>query len=372
MSTSPDFCKDHGGFLLDELISKLSSSSESVIIHNPYQSTFVTCNIIAILCFLISSFTGNFSQVDKLWSIVPAMYAWMCVTDARTALMAFLATLWSVRLTYNFYRRGGYDGWPFNIFGGEEDYRWEILRRGTLGGWWTLLTNKFILSVFNLVFISLYQNWLLLYIASPSLVAWSMAMKRTQCDDDKGVETSSSLNAIDRIAALIFLFALCIESTADNQQLRFQNRKRANVVFMHSLHSVSGTGNFASAMKSIAAKATENNKELIDGFCQSGLFAIVRKPNYAAEQLIWISYYFFSVGATWQQNQGTVSWVNWSMGGFILLCLLFQGSGWLTEEISSSKYPTYRDYQRRVPLYMPKITTLWNLRNDNEKGGKVL
>jgi hypothetical protein len=29
------------------------------------------------------------------------------------------------------------------------------------------------------------------------------------------------------------------------------------------------------------------------------------------------------------------------MGGCILLCLLFQGSGWLTEKISTSKYPAY-------------------------------
>jgi steroid 5-alpha reductase family enzyme len=354
----------HSGFLLDELLSQFFSSSSE---YNPYQSTFITCNIIAILCFIISSCTGNFSQVDKLWSIVPAMYAWMCVIDTRTTLMAFLATLWSVRLTYNFYRRGGYNGWPYNIFGGEEDYRWEILRRGTLGGWWTLLTNKYILGVFNLVFISLFQNWLLLYIASPSLVAWSMAMKRAHCYDDEGLQVSfSSLNALDGLASFVFLCALCIESMADNQQFQFQNKK-------HALNSLSGT--FASATRSIMAKSAEN-KDLVDGFCQSGLFAIVRKPNYAAEQLIWISYYFFSVAAsapaTWPKSQGTMAWVNWSMGGFILLCLLFQGSGWLTEQISISKYPVYRDYQRRVPLYIPKVATLWQLlfRNVLEKGVK--
>lgn len=365
MTPSNYICDDRGGFLLDELMAQLSSSSESAIINNPYQSTFVTCNIIAILCFLISSFTGNFSQVDKLWSIVPAVYAWMCVTDTRTTLMASLTTLWSVRLTYNFYRRGGYDGWPYNIFGGEEDYRWEILRKGTLGGWWTLLTNKLILSVFNLVFISFYQNWLLLYIASPSLVAWSTAMKRIHC----GYEEGTTLNAIDKIAASIFLFALCVESIADNQQLDFQNRKRSNSIFMHALGAVSGVGGLESATKKIAAETAKNNKDVMDGFCQSGLFAIVRKPNYAAEQLIWISYYLFSVAATWPQSQGTTSLVNWSMGGFIMLCLLFQGSGWLTEQISSSKYPAYRDYQRRVPLYMPKMSMVWNL--GNGKGGKV-
>ena len=144
-----------------------------------------------------------------------------------------------------------------------------------------------------------------------------MAMKRTHCENEQG----NTLNAIDKIAALIFLFALCIESMADDQQLQFQNRKRSNVIFMNALSAVSGAGGLASATKKIAAQTAENNKDVMDGFCQSGLFAIVRKPNYAVEQLIWISYYFFSVAATWPQSQGTGTWVNWSMGGFILLCL---------------------------------------------------
>lgn len=315
--------------------------------NNPYQSTFILCNIIAISCFTISSVTGNFSQVDKLWSILPSVYAWMCIIDTRTTIMACLTTVWSVRLTYNFYRRGGYNGWPYNIFGGEEDYRWEVLRRGTLGGYWTLLTNKFIMVVFNLIFISFYQNWLLLYIASPSLVAWSMAMEQTNSNsvDDANVEVQifdlSHLNAIDGVATFLFLFALVIESIADNQQYRFQNKK-------HALMST-------------------------DGFCQSGLFAIVRKPNYAAEQLIWISYYLFSIAAaassltSSSHSQSKIVWINWSVGGCILLCLLFQGSGWLTEQISISKYPVYRDYKRRVGLYVPKASTLWRLLVGNDK-----
>lgn len=312
--------------------------------NNPYQSTFILCNIIAISCFTISSVTGNFSQVDKLWSILPSVYAWMCIIDTRTTLMACLTTLWSVRLTYNFYRRGGYDGFPYNIFGGAEDYRWGILRRGTLGGYWTLLTNKYIMVVFNLIFISFYQNWLLLYIASPSLVAWSMAMEQMNSnsfdDDHVGVLAFdlSHLNAIDGVATFLFLFALVIESIADNQQYRFQNKK-------HTLVSTVG-------------------------FCQSGLFAIVRKPNYAAEQFIWISYYLFSIAATSaSHSQSRMVWMNWSLGGCILLCLLFQGSGWLTERISISKYPAYRDYQRKVGLYIPKASTLWCLliRNDKRK-----
>ena len=30
-----------------------------------------------LLCFLVSSLTDNYSQVDKLWSVMPIVYAWV-------------------------------------------------------------------------------------------------------------------------------------------------------------------------------------------------------------------------------------------------------------------------------------------------------
>ena len=33
--------------------------------------------------------------------------------------------------------------------------------------------------------------------------------------------------------------------------------------------------------------------------------------------------------------------------------MLFQGSTWLTELITSGKYPEYRDYQRSVGMFVP-------------------
>lgn len=91
-----------------------------------------------------------------------------------------------------------------------------------------------------------------------------------------------------------------------------------------------------------------------DGFCQSGLFAMARKPNYAAEQGLWLVYYGFSIkGGVW----------NWSLLGWIQLALLFQSSGWLTEKITLTKYPSYAQYQLRVPLYIP-FTNMWRIKND--------
>ncbi|KAL7476067.1 hypothetical protein ACHAW6_001948 [Cyclotella cf. meneghiniana] len=296
----------------------------------PYHTTFFMCIALALLTFTVSTLTGNLSQVDKLWSILPSAYAWMCVTDSRTRLMAVLSTLWSIRLTYNFNRRGGYS-WP-KVWLGEEDYRWNVIRQGTLGGLWALLSQKWVMVVFNIVFISLFQNCLLLWIASPSLVAWSSAITANDCRNQYPY-IDGGLNAIDGLAAVLFLIALSVETVADNQQYRFQTQKK--------LH--------------------KQKSDKYDDFCRQGLFSILRKPNYAAEQFLWLSYYLFSVAAS------SSLW-NWSGGGSLTLCLLFQGSGWLTEKMSVRKYPSYADYQRSVPLYVPNIGTLLSycVRNKNE------
>jgi len=71
----------------------------------------------------------------ELWSITPFVYCWILVFDARTLLMAIVATVWGCRLTYNFVRWGGYS-WP--PWRGDEDYRWLELQQGKLVG---ILTN---------------------------------------------------------------------------------------------------------------------------------------------------------------------------------------------------------------------------------------
>ena len=47
----------------------------------------------------------------------------------RQTLAASLVTVWGIRLTFNFARKGGYS-WKF--WEGEEDYRWAIVRKNPL------------------------------------------------------------------------------------------------------------------------------------------------------------------------------------------------------------------------------------------------
>src|SRR5262245_50406128 len=87
------------------------------------------CVVLAAACWLLSIVTRNYSQVDRLWSIAPPLYAVLfpaqaSFRDPRLDVMAVLTVLWGARLTYNFARKGGYRS-------GNEDYRWEAVRRRT-------------------------------------------------------------------------------------------------------------------------------------------------------------------------------------------------------------------------------------------------
>ncbi len=257
-----------------------------------------------VACFALGEWTGNVSQVDKLWSLLPIAYVWVVAGrgdhEPRLLLMALLVTAWGLRLTYNFHRRGGYTA---RIWSGEEDYRWGVLRAKPefQPRWrWTL---------FNLVFISGYQNALLLLISLPAVVALQFSGK--------------PLGLLDMGAAALMLFFIGFEAVADNQQWRFQSRKRA-----------------------LAEAGGPLDGPPAGGFLDSGLWAFCRHPNYFAEQGVWIAFYLFSVAASGQL-------INWSLGGCILLMLLFRGSTAFTEEISAAKYPGYGNYQKRVPRFVP-------------------
>ena len=84
------------------------------------------------------------------------------------------------------------------------------------------------------------------------------------------------------------------------------------------------------------------------GFNTTGLFAYSRHPNFAAEQAVWVLLYGWSCWVT-------QTYYNWSAVGPIAYLILFQGSTWFTELISAKKYPEYKEYQRRVGMFLPKL-----------------
>lgn len=261
---------------------------------------------VALICFLVAELTGNYSQVDKLWSLIPMIYMWYFAYSSgwspRIVLMTICIAIWGIRLTYNFARKGGYQ---LRFWAGEEDYRWEVLRQNTI-----FKGHPLRWKLFSLFFIALYQNFLLWAITLPALVA------------SAGVR---GIGIIDYVFSVILIGLIVIETIADQQQWNYQTEKYRR--------------------KNAGEKP---DGEYAVGFIRTGLFAHSRHPNYACEKLIWVVLYLFSISATG-------SYINWSMIGCLLLLILFQGSADFSEKISASKYPAYADYIKRVPMFLNRL-----------------
>ena len=119
---------------------------ESFIPRSGICDCIIICSIFMLLCLVASTLSRNYSQVDKLWSITPMIYAWRLAIDSRTILMAIIVSIWSIRLTYNFNRRGGYT-WP--PWKGEEDYRWSYVQTHD---YVPFLRNRVVFFIFNIIF----------------------------------------------------------------------------------------------------------------------------------------------------------------------------------------------------------------------------
>ena len=260
----------------------------------------------ALYCFIVAEITGNNSQVDKIWSLLPIAYCWIIAAKGgmhpRLVVIAVLVTLWGIRLTYNFARKGAY---KLRFWEGEEDYRWEKVRAIPF------LQNKAVWMTFDFFFISGYQNALILMFTFPALVCMG---------------STAPFGWVDIVAAILMFGFIVYETVADEQQWKFQGKKWAMI----------------RSGKRLEELPAPYNK----GFNTIGLWNVSRHPNYFAEQSIWVSLYIFSIGAG-------VGIVNWSMIGALLLIVLFTASTNLVEGISGDKYPEYAEYCKKVNKFFP-------------------
>ncbi len=262
---------------------------------------FIIYVLSCLLCYIVSTVVDNYSQVDKLWSIMPVIYAWVIAHHGGYTpvliVMAVLVSMWGTRLTYNFNRRGGYN-WKF--WTGEEDYRWSIVRQKPE------FQNNIVWTLFNLLFICFYQMGLILLCTLPMLLAMEI----------------SEISITHWVIVALIIVTLFIETVADQQQWNFQQDK-------------------------LQKKQANNSYE---NFIRTGLWAKVRHPNYSAEQMIWILFYLLGASVSGQ-------WINWTIVGCILLVVLFINSAKFSESITLEKYPEYSEYQQSVPLFIPDLFT---------------
>jgi len=208
-------------------------------------------------------------------------------------LLVLLTTSWGLRLSWNFYRKGGYNP-------RDEDYRWKEVAG--------IINSKVLYEIFNFVFIAWYQQILLFLLVLPAYIA---------------ARSELPLNSLDYLATALFCLFLSIETVADNQQWNFHIKKHAE-------------------------SKTSVDKDVIRGFLTQGLFKYSRHPNFFSEQCIWWSFYLFSLSSSLSSQR-----INWTVGGAVLLSLLFLGSAPFTESITARKYPKYREYQKSTSMLIP-------------------
>lgn len=189
------------------------SSSDGLVVN-------VGIMLVAVaICYLLSVATKTLSHVDRFWSLASALYTFVfakadmaalvtgnitAIRSPRNIVMSASVLLWSVRLTHNFIRRGGYDSLS------AEDYRWHYVRQSPL------LHNRFVYEVFNLTFVAFAQNVLLLLITLPAYISASLGPGRP-------------LDAIDCLSAGLFIMFLSGEAIADQQQYTFQEEKHRRI-----------------------------------------------------------------------------------------------------------------------------------------------
>ena len=262
----------------------------------PFGVALDLCLILAVLFWLISLIAREYAWIDRRWEVFPPLCCLIVATEThfestRLNLMTALVVLWSLRLSFNCYRKGG-----FRKGGG--DYRWAFIR-GQMG--------PLSFPIYHIIFVALAHGLVSVLFTAPIHGAW------------EGRDTP--LNGLDVVATVLFIAFLVGETVADSQMWAFQQDKK----------------------RRIAA-----GEEIEQPFMNAGLWRYSRHPSWLCELGMWWVFYLFAVAASGQ-------WVHWTGLGFILLTAVFAGSIRLTETISAGRYPSYRDYQENTPVLIPGL-----------------
>jgi steroid 5-alpha reductase family enzyme len=265
----------------------------------PFAETCLISCALAASSFAFGLGTGDYSWVDRLWSLVPILYAWLYAlkegAGSAPMVAALLVSLWGARLTFNFARRGGYSG--------TEDYRWSALR--------SRIPSPLLWQAFNAAFICAFQLGLVTLFVSPLGMLVS------------GAEIGPLAIAVPGLLCLGFI---AFETEADREQWEFQSRKAERLA--------------------LPAADRPPDEEAERGFRSSGLFRLSRHPAYFGEIGFWWSFYLVCA-------LGSGRILDWRASGAALLTGLFALSVGFTESLSASKYPAYRDYQERSSAVLP-------------------
>jgi steroid 5-alpha reductase family enzyme len=113
-----------------------------------------------------------------MWSLLPQLYGLHYLVFAtmnhiispRLIIVTAFQLLWGIRLTFNYWRKGGYERQDPIILKimsrGSEDYRWIFVRK-LVRRYVPVALESVALTNFNLIFVSFIQNTLLFFLTAP-------------------------------------------------------------------------------------------------------------------------------------------------------------------------------------------------------------
>ncbi len=240
--------------------------------------------VATIVLFAFSRAFKNSSIFDAYWSIAPLVYInfWLKRSDEgadifRQIIMSISLFLWGFRLTLNWVR--GWKGMK------QEDWRHTKLKNPK--GWKAFMIDFWGLHIFQALMVYL--------IALPMYPAMALH--------------SNSLNIIDMFAFFICLFAIVIETLADEQLRQYKKRFPASKEFFNR-----------------------------------GIWALSRHPNYFGEWLFWFGIFLFAVAAGNNQL--------WTAAGSVAIFLMFNFvSIPLMEKRLMETRSGYADYKKKVSAF---------------------
>ena len=141
------------------------------------------------------------------------------------------------------------------------------------------------------------------------------------------------LGTLDIIAAVVMFALLIMETIADQQHWNYQEPK----------------------WEAIKAKKplTPEQKQ---GFMSTGMRRYSRHPNYFAEFMHWFTFYLFSVSTSG-------CWLNICILGPIGLFWMIHGATVMIEDLAEQKYPTFKNYRKAVPMFIP-MPCQWKIKDN--------
>ncbi|KAK8853059.1 hypothetical protein IAR55_003760 [Kwoniella newhampshirensis] len=324
------------------------------------------------LFYVLGLISGNVSWVDRAWPFFTPIcsaliVAWVWFNEAgavyghnipRLFLTLALQLAWSARLLSHAIRRDFY-----NPRG--EDYRYTYFRS---------LVPRPLFSLVHLFVIAIAQPALLFCLSLPlhavlilppselaggsgwSSIPFGSVTKYLPARHGSAPSATPILNIGDLGVAILALGCLLLEYKADNAMYKYQNGKHTLQSSLPEPQLIRPSSSFKETRKS---KTAAYPPSYHPGFPTRGLWKFSRHPNFAGEQLFWVTQALFVVAAG---ESSAVTRSGWMMGSVFGPCfalsILFCASTFLTEWITSEKYPTYKSYRRLVGQFLPQETAL--------------